>query len=77
MKCLCPQCTENPAPSYTDSWRQECEARYVAALSTDKERSLYLADVALSRGATAASTLRKQVWACMSQSRKKPAAVED
>lgn len=27
--CLCPMCTPNPAPTYTDEWRQECLSRWV------------------------------------------------
>lgn len=41
MKCLCPRCSEQPAPTYTEAWRRECEARYVLGMGKDQRRSYY------------------------------------
>lgn len=41
MKCLCPRCSDQPAPTYTEAWRKECEARYVLGMGKDQRRSYY------------------------------------
>jgi hypothetical protein len=62
MKCLCPQCTPNPAPTYTEDHRLKCEARHLARFTSDEERAQYIAEVRSRRGETAATALRKLAW---------------
>lgn len=62
MTCMCPQCTPNPAPTYTEAWRMECEARYIAQLTTDEERRVYLNLVRTARGDISAEALRTLAW---------------
>lgn len=59
MSCLCPSCRpQDPAPTYTEAYRHECEVRYVVSLGTQEDRRKYLAGVAKRRGLEAMSTLR-------------------
>ena len=57
--CLCPQCTDTPAPSYSGKWRAECEARYVSQLPK-AERQDYYAQVLKSRGYEALAALKAE-----------------
>lgn len=40
--CLCPACTDTPAPTYTDEFRHACELAHVAALPSREARGRYL-----------------------------------
>lgn len=42
MTCLCPQCTDNPAPTYTVEYMRECEARMVCEMPTKEKRAEYI-----------------------------------
>ena len=42
VTCLCPQCTDNPAPTYTVEYMRECEARMVCAMPTKEKRAEYI-----------------------------------
>jgi hypothetical protein len=41
VKCLCPRCSDQPAPTYIEAWRKECEARYVLHMGKDQRRAYY------------------------------------
>lgn len=51
MKCLCESCTDTPAPTYTEAFKQEClkrhreryqkKAREVAMYPDEKKRRYY------------------------------------
>lgn len=56
MTCLCPQCTDHPAPTYTEEFRRECEARYLLTMRRDR-REKYYRDVSLRRGLPASRQL--------------------
>lgn len=38
MSCLCPACSLIPAPTYTEAYRLECEARHVLSMTLDRRR---------------------------------------
>lgn len=67
--CRCEQCCpENPAPTYTEAFRHECEARYVARLPSNDQRRDYLEGpkgVLERRGVVEYYRLRAAAWACM------------
>ncbi len=51
--------------SYSDLWRQECEAREILAMASKAERQAYLERVELRRGRAATDRLRAvvmKVW---------------
>lgn len=54
--CRCEQCSAEPAPTWTEGWRQRCEARYVAALGKEA-RKRYMERVEKERGRRAALRL--------------------
>lgn len=62
MSCLCPQCTDTPAPTYEPEYFHQCEVRWVANLPNDRARSLYLHDVKEARGFGAYQKLRTDTW---------------
>ena len=49
--CRCEQCTDDPAPTWTEAWRLECEARAVLKMPTREARRDYLASIEKLRGA--------------------------
>lgn len=51
-KCLCEMCTPNPAFTYTEEYRHQCEVRYVLRLAEER-RAEYLALVLEERGPNA------------------------
>lgn len=51
--CLCPRCTDDPAPTYTEKHRHACEVAWVARLPDKAARGRYLRDVAEERGKAA------------------------
>ena len=58
------------APSDSEAWRHECEARAIAALPTLAERRAWLAAIAKRRGDQAADRLRatmRAVWSARTQ----------
>lgn len=58
--CRCDQCAAEPAPTWTEQWRHECEVRHVARLTVEERRS-YINDVAASRGTERAIRLMRDV----------------
>lgn len=42
MPCQCPACSPDPAPTYTEQYRHECEVRMVSAMPTRERRIAYL-----------------------------------
>ncbi len=62
IKCLCPACADEPAFTYTEQHRHECESRYVAALPSESRRAGYLMGVERHRGTGAAQALREATW---------------
>ena len=58
--CFCPSCCDDPAATYTEAYRAECEAAMVAEMTSRDERRRYLAMVRMQRGAVAARELRDQ-----------------
>lgn len=65
MPCFCPQCSKSPLPTYTEAHRAQCEANYIAALSTDAQRLRYLQLVRQERGVKATTALRRAAWTVM------------
>jgi hypothetical protein len=64
--CRCQMCyPENPAPTYTETFRHECEVRYVANLPSDDRRTAYLEEVDKCRGQAAYFRLRRDAWQLM------------
>jgi len=61
--CLCPSCTDRPAPSYTDAFRHQCEVAFVVGLPGRAERVEYFSLVRERRGAAAAKRLREEAIA--------------
>ena len=61
-ECFCPQCTPDPAPTYTEAHRHACEVRHVADLPSDAERSRYLVLVREARGEATSTNLRTAAW---------------
>jgi len=58
------------APSDSEAWRHECEARAIAALPTLAARRAWLAEIAKRRGDPAADRLRatmRAVWSARTQ----------
>lgn len=58
------------APSGSEAWRHECEARAIAALPTLAERRAWLEDIERRRGKPAADALRdtmRAVWSARPQ----------
>ena len=51
-----------PAPTYTEDFRHECEARYVAALPSNDRRAEYLDKVHDARGDVEYFRLRSAAW---------------
>ena len=58
----CPHC-EAGGYTYSEAYRRECEARYVAQLPGREARAEYLKAVAQHRGRGAAERLRQDVLA--------------
>jgi hypothetical protein len=53
--CACESCRpDDPAPTYTERFRHECEVRYISLLDDPRE---YLAGVVKTRGVTAQQRL--------------------
>lgn len=53
------------APSDSEAWRHECEARHIAALPTLAQRREHLGEIERRRGQEAAGELRatiKRLW---------------
>lgn len=48
--CKCPQCSECPSPTYSESWREETEAMYLLRLPKKQLREAYLNKVEEKRG---------------------------
>ncbi|BEU51585.1 DUF7696 family protein [Ralstonia pseudosolanacearum] len=61
MRCRCPSCSASPAPSYTETYRLECEARYVCSLPDKPTRHGYLDIVERRRGLAAREALAREV----------------
>ena len=62
-KCLCPQCTDNPAPTYTVEYMRECEARMVCAMPTKEQRAEYIGRIeakSKERAAKLKAAIRKE-----------------
>ena len=59
---------DDPAPTYTEAFRHECEAHYLAALPSNEHRREYLEGpkgVLERRGVVEYYRLRSSTWACM------------
>jgi hypothetical protein len=56
--CLCPACTDTPAPTYTEAHRHACEVQMVVDMYGKAERTKYLVLVREHRGIDAAKRLR-------------------
>ena len=65
MMCECPSCAGRP--TYSESWRAETEARYVARLPGHVARAVYLGMVGEARGIPVETALRKAAWALISR----------
>ena len=66
--CRCEMCRpDDPAPTYTEAFRHECEARYVAALPSNERRAEFLGEVHKARGDIEYYRLRSAAWNCMHQ----------
>ena len=63
MRCRCPSCCADPAPTYTEQHRLECEARFVCSLLDGARQSAYLELVAKRRGRGARDALDVSVRA--------------
>jgi hypothetical protein len=66
---------DDPAPTYTEAFRQECEARYLAALPTNEHRREYLdgpKGVLERRGLVEYYRLRATTWAYMQKAGAEP-----
>ncbi|MHA6905389.1 DUF7696 family protein [Ralstonia syzygii subsp. celebesensis] len=61
MQCRCPSCCADPAPTYTEQHRLECEARHVCNLPDRERRLAYLEVVAKRRGQEARDALAAEV----------------
>ena len=74
--CLCPACCESPAPTYTEAWRRQCEARYVLRMEKNQRRAYY-AGVGKFRGLPASRQLIADVEAeyAHQRERNQPASV--
>jgi hypothetical protein len=59
--CLCPRCTDRPAPTYTEKHRHACEVDDVLAMPDKGARKAYLAAVARHRGPAHAERLKEAV----------------
>lgn len=65
-KCRCEVCCpDNPAPTYTEQFRHECEVRAVVAMASNARRRSYLEKVEKRRGAAAADRIRTEAWELM------------
>jgi hypothetical protein len=65
-KCLCGACTASPATSYSEDYRCQCEARYVAALPDLASRRAYLKAIGEKRGPKSLAVLElalREAWA--------------
>jgi hypothetical protein len=61
--CRCEMCRPGePAPTYTEGFRHECEARYVAAMPSNDSRAEYLGKVHDARGDVEYFRLRSAAW---------------
>jgi hypothetical protein len=56
-RCRCEQCCDDPLPTWTKAWMDECEARWLASLPRDK-RLEYFDGVERRRGLSAVVKLR-------------------
>ena len=66
--CRCEMCRpDDPAPTYTEAFRHECEARHVAALPSNERRAEFLGEVHKARGDIEYYRLRSAAWNCMHQ----------
>ena len=61
MNCQCPQCTDTPGETYTEQYRNECEARHVCRMESKADRVAYLECIKEKRGFSAMSALREEV----------------
>lgn len=65
-KCRCESCCpDDPDPHATESYRHECEVRFVASMKAHYLRRDYLEGIAKHRGDLAAQRLREDAWALM------------
>ena len=70
--CRCEACCPaDPAPTYTEAYRHQCEARHLAALPKDSQRAAHLDAVEKKAGKVAANALRREVWAIMRGNRER------
>lgn len=60
---MCPMCHVEPSFTYTEAYRAECEAQYVADLKNNLVRNAYVDMVAVKRGRPSADQLRAAVRA--------------
>lgn len=59
--CRCEHCSpDNPAPTYVQAWRLECEARFVLAMPL-AQRKGYLVRIGERRGNAARQALQHEV----------------
>jgi len=58
MRCHCEACSDTPRETYTEAYREACEARWLAAHSRGF-RADYLERIAYRRGLDAAVALRQ------------------
>lgn len=64
--CRCEACRPaDPAPTYTEAHRHQCEARLLAALPRDLQRAAHLDAVEKTAGKMVANALRGAVWEIM------------
>lgn len=68
MPCQCPSCTRTPAPTYSEAWRRETEARWCLT-QPRQARQAYYVMVKARRGGEALAALIAEVralYACAS-----------
>jgi hypothetical protein len=64
--CRCEACCPaDPALTYTEAHRHQCEARHLATLPKDSQRAAHLDAVEKKAGKAAANALRQAVWEIM------------
>ena len=65
-RCLCESCSPGAiGETYSRVFLLECEARYVARMPSNEDRTRYLDDVGKIRGGNAAQRLREAAWRAM------------
>lgn len=61
--CRCEICRpKDPARTYTETFRHECEVRYIVSMTSNEQRAAYLEGVFEKRGRKAYRRLRKDAW---------------